>query len=209
MSTVFARGPMSSPELPSPADVLRERVADAIAVCEGLTQDSVIAVVEAVTKDTVESLENGGKVLLCGNGGSSADAQHLAAELIGRFCLDRRPLPAIALSDNVAAITAIGNDYSYEDVFVRGVQAFGQSGDVLIGLSTSGASKNVVAAIEAANAIGLITVAFVASSDCAMAGLATHVVCVKGANTARIQEGHMLVGHTIFELIERELCLPS
>jgi D-sedoheptulose 7-phosphate isomerase len=200
---------MSSPELPLPADVLRERVADAIAVCEGLTQDSVIASVGAVTKDTVESLENGGKVLLCGNGGSSADAQHLAAELIGRFCLDRRPLPAIALSDNVAAITAIGNDYSYEDVFVRGVQAFGRRGDVLIGLSTSGASKNVVAAFEAANAIGLITVAFVASSDCAMAGLATHVVCVKGANTARIQEGHMLVGHTIFELIERELCTPS
>jgi D-sedoheptulose 7-phosphate isomerase len=197
---------MSSPDLPSPAEVLRERVADAITVCEGLMQDSVIAVVEEVTENIVKSLKDGGKVLLCGNGGSAADAQHLAAELIGRFCLDRRPLPAIALSDNVAAITAIGNDYSYEDVFVRGVQAFGQSGDVLIGLSTSGASKNVVAALEAANSIGLVTVAFVASSNCAMARLATHVVCIKGANTARIQEGHMLVGHTIFELIERELC---
>lgn len=208
MSTAFAHGPILRPELPPAADVLRDRVADAIAVCEALQEDSCIAAITSVTQEIVGSIEAGGKVLLCGNGGSAADAQHLAAELIGRFCLDRKPLPAIALADNIAAITAIGNDYSYDDVFVRGVQAFGQEGDVLIGLSTSGASKNVVTALEAANGIGLATVAFVASSDCPMASVATHVVCVRGANTARIQEGHMLVGHTIFELVERELCAP-
>lgn len=200
---------MSRVELSTVGEQLRASVQDAVAVCESLLDDEVVAAIERATDAIVQSLRGGGKVLLCGNGGSAADAQHLAAELIGRFCLDRRALPAIALTDNVAALTAIGNDYSYEDVFVRGVRGLGQPGDVLIGLSTSGSSRNVLAAMSAATEVGLATVALVGRSDCAMAALADHAIAVVGANTARIQEGHMLVGHTIFEFVERELCPAS
>jgi D-sedoheptulose 7-phosphate isomerase len=168
-----------------------------------------MATVEEATDEIVRSLRTGGKVLLCGNGGSAADAQHLAAELIGRFCLDRQALPAVALADNVAAITAIANDYSYEDIFVRSVRALGRPGDILIGLSTSGSSRNVVAALDAARQARLVTIGLVGRADCAMAGRADHTICVPGASTARIQEGQMLVGHAIFELVERELCTPS
>jgi D-sedoheptulose 7-phosphate isomerase len=196
---------MLSPER-TVEEVVRSRVADAIAVCEGLTDDSVVDELTAVVRAVVASLQSRGKLLLCGNGGSAADAQHLAAEMVGRFCMDREPLPAIALSDNVAALTAIGNDYRYEDVFVRGVKAFGQPGDVLIGISTSGASENVVAALQAGAAIGLVTVALVGFEDCAMARTAMYTLCVRGPDTARIQEGQMLVGHTLCELVEREIC---
>jgi D-sedoheptulose 7-phosphate isomerase len=190
----------------STSDILRDSVKDAVAVCEGLLGDATVSAIEIVTEEIVRSLRAGGKVLLCGNGGSAADAQHLAAELIGRFRMDRQALPALALADNIAALTAIGNDYAYEDVFARSVHGLGRPGDVLIGLSTSGSSPNVVAALSAARDIGLTTVAFVGTADCAMARLATHVICVEGHGTARIQEGQMLVGHTIFESVERELC---
>ncbi len=200
---------MSRVKLSTTRELLRQSVEDAVAVCNSLLDDQVMAAVEASTGEIIQSLRSGGKVLLCGNGGSAADAQHLAAELIGRFCMERPSLPAIALADNVAAITAIGNDYAYEDVFVRSVRGLGRPGDVLIGLSTSGSSRNVVAAITAANEMGLTTVALVGRPDCPMAEIATHVICVPGPGTARIQEGHMLVGHTIFELVESELCPAS
>jgi len=154
----------------------------------------------------VGSITVGGKVLLCGNGGSAADAQHLAAELIGRFCLEREPFPAIALSDNVAALTAIGNDYGYGEVFVRAVNGLGRKGDVLIGISTSGRSPSVVDALAAARERGMITVALVGDPETPMGEVAEHVLAVPGASTARIQEGQMLLGHAIFELVERELC---
>jgi D-sedoheptulose 7-phosphate isomerase len=196
-------------ELPSIRDSLRQSVEDAVAVCEGLLDDEVVGTIEHATDEIVRSLRSGGKVLLCGNGGSAADAQHLAAELIGRFCLDRRALPAIALADNVAAMTAVGNDYAYEEVFVRAVCGLGQPGDVLICLSTSGSSPNILAALRAAREAALATIALVGRPDCVMANLADHTISVPGANTARIQEGHMLVGHTILELVERELCAQS
>jgi D-sedoheptulose 7-phosphate isomerase len=200
---------MSSLERVSSADIVRGNVADAIDVCEALTGEPTLMAIDAVVGELVRAFGEDGKVMLCGNGGSAADAQHLAAEFVGRFRLDRKALPAIALADNVAGVTAIGNDYSYDDVFVRGVQGFGRPGDVLIGLSTSGTSENVVRALDAANDAGLITVAFVGGGDCPMTSLAKHAVVVEGANTARIQEGHMLVGHTIVEIVERELCSQS
>lgn len=190
-------------------DLLRTNVQQALGVCEGLLDEAVTSAIEETTREIVDSMQHGGKVLLCGNGGSAADAQHLAAELIGRFAMDRRPLPALALADNVAAVTAIGNDYTYGETFVRGVEALGQPGDVLIGLSTSGASQNVVAALRTGAAKELKTVAIVGRADCAMAATASHVICVRGPSTARIQEGQMLVGHTIFEAVERALCGPS
>jgi D-sedoheptulose 7-phosphate isomerase len=198
---------MSRDNLLTPtSELLRDNVADAVAVCDSLLDADVVSTVSAVSRDIVESLRAGGKVLMCGNGGSAADAQHLAAEFIGRFSLDRHALPAIALSDNIAAVTAVGNDYCYGDVFLRGVQGLGRPGDVLVGLSTSGSSLNVVTALKAAQELGLITVALVGVRDCAMAQYATHVIPVAGRGTARIQEGHMLVGHTIVESVERELC---
>jgi D-sedoheptulose 7-phosphate isomerase len=178
-------------------------------VCERLLDDEVVIAIEHATEEIVRSIRVDGKVLLCGNGGSAADAQHLAAELIGRFSLDRQALPAVALADNVAAMTAIANDYTYEEVFVRGVRGLGRPGDVLIGLSTSGSSRNVIAALKAARETELATIALVGKPDCEMADFADHVIAVSGANTARIQEGHMLVGHTIFEQVERELCAAS
>jgi D-sedoheptulose 7-phosphate isomerase len=197
---------MSRVELSPTRELLRLSIEDAVAVCESLLDDEVVTAIEHATEEIVRSLRDGGKVLLCGNGGSAADAQHLAAELIGRFSLERRALPAVALADNVAAMTAIANDYSYEDVFVRGVRGLGRPGDVLIGLSTSGSSRNVIAALKAAGETELATIALVGTPDCEMADYADHVIAVPGANTARIQEGHMLVGHTIFGQIESELC---
>ncbi len=191
----------------SRADLLRARVREAIDVCQALLDDEPLAAtVDAVVGAIVASVQSGGKVLLCGNGGSAADAQHLAAELIGRFCLERQPFPALALSDNVAAVTAVGNDYGYEEVFTRAVRALGNPGDVLVGLSTSGRSRNVIRALEAGRDCGLVTVALVGGSGSPMEEAGEYVLRVPGSNTARIQEAEMLVGHTIFELVERELC---
>src|SRR5579863_4338829 len=123
----------------SRAEFARARISEAIDVCRSLLDDDSIADgVDVIVGEIVGSLRNGGKVLLCGNGGSAADAQHLAAELVGRFCLERQPFPALALADNVAAMTAISNDYGYGESFSRAVRGLGSSGDVLIGLSTSG-----------------------------------------------------------------------
>jgi D-sedoheptulose 7-phosphate isomerase len=176
-------------------------------VCQTLLEDETIAAtVDEVVDAIVASIGGGGKVLLCGNGGSAADAQHLAAELVGRFCLERQPFPAIALGDNLSALTSVGNDYGYSEVFARGVRALGTPGDVLIGLSTSGRSPNVVEALEAARANGLVTVALVGADRSPMEEASDYVLRVTGRNTARIQEGQMLLGHTILEFVERELC---
>jgi D-sedoheptulose 7-phosphate isomerase len=180
---------------------------EAIDVCQGLLDDeSVAATLDDVVGAIVASIKAGGKVLLCGNGGSAADAQHLAAELVGRFYLERRPFPAVALADNVSAMTSVGNDYGYGEVFVRAVRALGNRGDVLVGLSTSGRSSNVVGALEAARERGVVTVALVGADGSPMEAASDHVLRVPGPSTARIQEGQMLLGHTILELVERELC---
>jgi D-sedoheptulose 7-phosphate isomerase len=182
-------------------------VREAIDVCQALLDDpAVVAAVDAVVEVVVGSIRGGGKLLLCGNGGSAADAQHLAAELVGRFCVERRALPAVALADNVSSVTAVSNDYGYGEVFARGVRALGVHGDVLIGISTSGRSANVVAALEAARDLGLVTVALVGAAGSPMEDACDHVLRVPGPSTARIQEGQMLLGHTIVELVERELC---
>jgi D-sedoheptulose 7-phosphate isomerase len=191
----------------SRADLLRARIHEAIDVCRTLLEDDETAdAFDAVVEAVVSSLKAGGKVLLCGNGGSAADAQHLAAELVGRFNEDRRPYPALALSDNIAAVTAVGNDLGYHDVFARAVRALGKTGDILIGLSTSGESRNVVNALVAGRDLGLVTVAIVGRRGSSMEKASEHVLAVAGPNTARIQEGQMLIGHAILELVEQELC---
>ncbi len=156
----------------------------------------------------VESLRDGGKVLFFGNGGSAADATHLAAEFVGRFAFDRGPMAALSLSDNVSSVTGIGNDYSYDQVFERQVHAFGAPGDVAIGLSTSGGSVNVLRGLEAARERGLITGAFTGERGDRMIALADIPLVVPSASTARIQEGYMLLGHVMCELVEQAMFAP-
>ncbi len=150
-------------------------------------------------------LRAGGKILVFGNGGSAADAQHLAAELVGRYLVDRRALPAIALITDPSIITAVGNDLGYEAVFRRQVEAHGRPGDVAIGISTSGRSRNVLAALEWARANGLVTVGLTGGGGGALAGLVDHLIDVPSSETPRIQEVHGLVVHLLCQIVEEEL----
>ena len=151
------------------------------------------------------AIKAGKKIMLCGNGGSAADSQHVAAEFIGRFEKERKSMAAIALTTDTSALTAIGNDYGYEEVFSRQVEGLGQSGDLLIGISTSGNSKNVVKALGVAKEKGISTVALVGDRpNGAMQTIADYVLVAPSANTARIQECHILMMHTICQLVESE-----
>ena len=151
------------------------------------------------------TIKAGHKIMLCGNGGSAADSQHIAAELIGRFEKDRGSMAAIALTTDTSALTAIGNDYGYDQVFSRQVEGLGQSGDLLIGISTSGNSKNVVKAMEVAQSKGIRTVALVGDKPgSAMQAIADYVLATPSTDTARIQECHILMMHTLCQLVESE-----
>jgi D-sedoheptulose 7-phosphate isomerase len=175
---------------------------DAAAAHERMTAgaSSVVAVADAIAR----SLKAGGSVLVFGNGGSAADAQHFAAELVGRYEKERRAWPALALTTDTSALTAIGNDYGFDRVFARQVEALGRQGDVAIGISTSGNSPNVLKALEAAAERGMITVAMTGKGGKAGA-LAAHHIAVQEERTARIQEVHATVLHVICELVEQEL----
>ena len=185
--------------------VIRRRVRESIAVKERLLGDAPVALLARLAAAVTASIRAGGKVVLFGNGGSAADATHLAAEFVGRFNFDRAPMPALSLSDNGSSVTAIGNDYAYELTFARQIQALGAPGDVAIGLSTSGSSPNVLAALRAARARGMVTAAFTGSRGTPMEELADLCVLVPSEATARIQEGYMLYAHIMCELVEQEL----
>lgn len=158
-----------------------------------------------VSRVASSSIKAGHKIMLCGNGGSAADSQHIAAELIGRFEKERRSMAAIALTTDTSALTAIGNDYGYDQVFARQVEGLGQSGDLLIGISTSGNSKNVVKAMEVAQSKGIRTVALVGDKPGGeMQAIADYVLAAPSTNTARIQECHILIMHTLCQLVESE-----
>ncbi len=152
----------------------------------------------------VEAFKRGNKALLFGNGGSAADAQHIACELAGKFYLDRTPLPAIALTTNTSALTAIGNDYGYEEVFTRQVRALVNRGDVVIAISTSGNSPNVLRAVEEAKRMGAITIAFTGGGG-RLKDLANYVLSVPSTDTPRIQEAHITAGHIVCYLVEQSL----
>jgi D-sedoheptulose 7-phosphate isomerase len=161
--------------------------------------------VSTVANKIIECYKNKGKVLFCGNGGSAADSQHLAAELSGRFYYDRPPLFSEALHVNTSYLTAVANDYSYNEVYSRLLQAMGNKGDVLIGLSTSGNSGNVVKAFEKANELGMITVGFTGNTGGKMKELSQIIVNIPSLDTPRIQECHMILGHTLCEIVEMQL----
>lgn len=164
-----------------------------------------VAPVVAAARMMERSLRAGGKVMFCGNGGSAADAQHLAAELMGRFLADRAPMASIALTVDTSALTAIGNDYGFEQVFARQVRGLGRAGDVLVGISTSGNSANILAAFAAARELGIGTVALTGGGGGEMATLADLLINAPSLSTPRIQELHIAIGHTICELIEDAL----
>lgn len=161
--------------------------------------------IEALAERLIQCYQQGGKLLICGNGGSAADAQHIAAELVGRFLHERAALPAIALNVNDASLTAIANDYGYAQVFARQIEAYGQANDVLIGISTSGNSANVLAAVEAATVRGLYTVGLTGASGGKLKQSCATCLCVPTDNTPRIQEMHILVGHILCQLLENAM----
>ncbi len=161
--------------------------------------------VKSAAEYCIESLEQDGKILFCGNGGSASDAQHLAAELSGRFQYDRKPLYAEALHVNSSFMTAVANDYTFDDVYSRMVEAAGRRGDVLVALSTSGNSANVVKAVEQAKKQNMVTIGLTGAKGGKLAELCELCIRVPSGNTARIQEAHILIGHTICEKIERTL----
>ena len=163
--------------------------------------DVILAIADACTK----ALRSGGKVMFCGNGGSAADSQHLAAEFVGRYKMERKALNSIALTVDTSILTAIGNDYGYDDVFRRQVEGVGKAGDVLIGLSTSGNSRNVLLAFEQAAAMGITTVAFTGCGGGKMKELADLCLAVPAGVTNHIQEQHITCGHLICELVEKAM----
>ncbi len=184
--------------------LIKERTEESIAVKRALleTQSEAIAQVGAAL---VAAMRNGKTLYLFGNGGSAADAQHIAAELVGRFTKERRALPAVALTTNTSALTALGNDYEYAIVFARQLEAFGKPGDLVIGISTSGNSPNVVQGLATAKTLGMVTVGLTGEGGGKTKAAADHCICVPSRDTARIQESHILIGHILCEIIECEL----
>ncbi|MBV8752014.1 MAG: D-sedoheptulose 7-phosphate isomerase [Hyphomicrobiales bacterium] len=174
-------------------------------VLERAAQDASLRRALAAIADRIaRTFRDGGKVLLAGNGGSAADAQHIAAEFLSRFNLERTPLPAIALTTDSSVLTAIGNDYSFADVFERQVRGLGRAGDVFIGISTSGRSKNVLAALRAARELGLVTVGFTGGGG-DMRGLCDFICAAPSDDTALIQQVHLVAAHVVCLLVEEEL----
>ncbi len=161
--------------------------------------------IEEIAMLISNAFKKGKKVLLCGNGGSASDCQHLAAEFVNRFKINRTPLPAIALTTDTSILTAISNDFTYDDVFKKQVEALGKTGDVLIGISTSGSSKNVIKALEVGKKNGLFTVGLSGEKDSPMKDVCDYLIKVASLDTPRIQEVHIFIGHMICEIVERSI----
>ena len=189
----------------SPLALAERRVRESLAVQEALLEPALLQAVVDAAAAVSAALTRGGTLLAFGNGGSAADATHIAAELVGRFLEERRALAAVSLSDNASAVTAIANDYGYEYVFARQIEALGRAGDVALGLSTSGRSANVVAGLEAARAAGLTTIALTGGDGGPVAACADLSIVAPSEETPRIQECHTTIAHVLCELIEQDL----
>ncbi len=185
-------------------EIIQGRFEDHLAVLQAVRASKINEQIEHVAKEIKLALSKGNKVLFCGNGGSAADSQHLAAEFVGRFQKEREGLPAIALTVDTSILTAVANDYGYDTVFERQVQALGREGDVLVGISTSGNSANVVRAIELAKKRGIFCVGMTAYGGGKMADLCDECIAVPAKVTARAQEMHILIGHILCELADGE-----
>ena len=177
-----------------------------IAVKQELLQNAaLVSMMAEVSRVIVDALQHGNKLLLYGNGGSAADAQHIAAEFVGRFAFNRPALPALALSVNTSCVTAIGNDYGFDLVFSRQIEALGRKGDVAIGISTSGNSPNVLCGMSTSKKLGIHTIAFTGHSGGKIRDVADYCLCAPSNETPRIQECHILIGHIISELVEKTI----
>ena len=170
-----------------------------------LHNHELLEVINKVATEMTAAFQSGHKVLFCGNGGSAADAQHLAAELSGRFYLDRDPLFAEALHVNTSYLTAVANDYSFDEIYCRLVKAFGKTGDILVGLSTSGNSKNIVKAVEVANQLGMVSIGFTGEKGGRLGDICQYLINVPASDTPRIQEAHITIGHIICETVESRI----
>ena len=185
---------------------IKEIIAASIQVKQQLLEnEKIINTVNDCVAVIVKAFKDGNKVLFCGNGGSAADAQHLAAEFSGRFYIDRDALPAEALHCNTSYLTAVGNDYSFDLIYARLIKGLGKKGDVLVGLSTSGNSANIVNAFEVAHEKEMITIGFTGLTGGLLKEISDHLLNVTSTDTPRIQESHILLGHIICELVEEEL----
>jgi D-sedoheptulose 7-phosphate isomerase len=189
---------------PDPSTVFERAIAEHLSVIRALPSQQPM--LEKIAAEMTRAVLAGGKVLWFGNGGSAADAQHLAAEFVGRFRRDRPGLASLALTTDTSVLTSIGNDYGYEQVFRRQVEALCAPGDVVVGISTSGNSRNVCLGLEAAKGLGAFTAAFTGQGGGAMAGMADAGVCIASKDTARIQEGHILCGHMLCDWVELAVC---
>tara|TARA_B100001778_G_scaffold299730_1_gene274715 strand:+ start:780 stop:1355 length:576 start_codon:yes stop_codon:yes gene_type:complete len=187
-------------------DIIKNSLKNSLETHRKLLQDDQIHDnIIFITRLCLDAFESDNKLLLCGNGGSASDAQHIASELSGRFYKDRSPLNAQALHVNTSYMTAVANDYGFSKTYERSVQAFGKKGDILIGISTSGNSSNVINAIKIAKEKKLVTVGFTGIDGGKLNDICDHIIKIPSNDTARIQEGHILIGHIMCELIEKSL----
>ena len=190
-------------------DFIQQQIDEAHRITGVMRADAALnKALAAAAQAVIASLKADGKVLFAGNGGSAADAQHMAGEFVSRFMFDRPGLAALALTTDTSILTAIGNDYGYEKLFERQVQALGRKGDVLVVYSTSGKSPNILRALEAARAKGLVTIGFAGNRGGPMHALCDHVLATPSADTPKIQEGHLVMGHILCGLVERTMFTP-
>lgn len=168
--------------------------------------ESCSSEIENTANVIIKSLKNGGKVIFCGNGGSAADSQHLSAELVGRYLKNRKSLASVSLTTDTSAITAIGNDFSFEEIFSRQLESIGNKGDTLYAISTSGKSKNIIKALETARKLGMQTIGITGANGNNLSNLCDVIIKVPAIRTDRIQEMHIATGHLICEIVENELC---
>jgi D-sedoheptulose 7-phosphate isomerase len=191
---------------PDDVDVLAGFFDRSLTALQRAAQDRALLELIAEMAQTIESsMRTGGKLLIAGNGGSAADAQHLAAEFLSRYLVDRRPLPALALTTDSSVLTAVGNDYGFEHAFERQVRGLGRPGDVFLAISTSGRSPNILRALETAREIGLVTIGFSGGEETEMRGLCRFFLAAPSRETAIVQQIHIVAGHAICALVERAL----
>lgn len=183
---------------------IKTAISDSIAVKQKLLDQEFLNQISAIANLVISSLRQGNKLILCGNGGSAADAQHVAAELINRYKIDRAPLPAIALTTDTSVLTSIANDYGYNAVFRKQIQALGKEGDILIVISTSGNSKNVLEAVDVAKKMGIKTVGLTGSNTSALSNSADISIRIPSTEVSRIQESHIMILHIICDIVEKD-----
>ncbi|HCG76537.1 MAG: phosphoheptose isomerase [bacterium (Candidatus Ratteibacteria) CG_4_9_14_3_um_filter_41_21] len=184
---------------------IAELIKESIKVKESLLLPKNIKLIEKISQEIIKTLKNNGKIIFCGNGGSAADSQHLAAEFVGRFKKERKAISSLSLTTNTSILTSIANDYSFKEVFSRQIQALGKRGDLLIGISTSGNAENVILAVKTAKKIGIKTIGLTGKNGGKLAEISHLTFIVPSNNTARIQEAHILIGHILAEIAENDI----